>query len=97
MPLMLILPEVLTVLQARDTQRMLSQVLQQGAKHNTESMLLIDASGVRQFDSAALAVLLECQRLAQAWGKGLLIRLPPPKLMSLARLYGLDTLLVVEA
>jgi phospholipid transport system transporter-binding protein len=93
---MLILPETLTVLQARDTQRMLSQVLQQGARHNNEDMLLLDASGVRQFDSAALAVLLECKRLAQAWGKGLLIRQPPPKLMSLARLYGLEGLFVIE-
>jgi phospholipid transport system transporter-binding protein len=93
---MLILPEVLTAMQARDTQRMLSQVLQQGAKTNAEPQLVIDASGLRHFDSAALAVLLECQRLAQAWGKGLVIRAAPAKLMALARLYGLDGVLVAE-
>jgi phospholipid transport system transporter-binding protein len=91
---MLILPNILTTEQARDTQRMLSQVLQQGAKTNTDPQITIDASGLSHFDSAALAVVLECQRLAQAWGKGLVIRGAPAKLMDLARLYGLDGVLV---
>ena len=28
----------------------------------------IDASSLQQFDTAAIAVLLECQRMAHAWG-----------------------------
>jgi phospholipid transport system transporter-binding protein len=93
---MLILPTTLTALQARDTLRMLSQALQQSAKNSTEPQLVADASSLLQFDSAALAVLLECQRLAQAWGKQFVIRQAPPKLMALAKLYGLTQLLVAE-
>jgi phospholipid transport system transporter-binding protein len=93
---MLILPTTLTALQARDTLRMLSQALQQSAKTSSETHLVADASGLLHFDSAALAVLLECQRLAQAWGKRFAIRQAPPKLMALAKLYGLDELLVAQ-
>ena len=53
----------------------------------------VDASGLLRFDSAALAVLLECRRLAQAAGKGFAVHGAPPKLAALARLYGLDALL----
>ncbi|MGY4830725.1 STAS domain-containing protein [Sphaerotilaceae bacterium SBD11-9] len=91
---MLVLPATVTTLQARDTQRMLSQALQQEIKTQNEPQLTIDASGLQQFDSAALAVLLECQRLAQAWGKGFAVRNAPAKLADLARLYGVDALLM---
>lgn len=91
---MLVLPATVTTLQARDTQRMLSQALQQEIKTQNEPLLTIDASGLQQFDSAALAVLLECQRLAQAWGKGFAVRNAPAKLADLARLYGVDALLM---
>jgi phospholipid transport system transporter-binding protein len=37
-------------------------------------------------------VLLECQRLAAAWGKGFAVKHAPGKLASLARLYGVDEL-----
>jgi phospholipid transport system transporter-binding protein len=40
-----------------------------------------------------VAVLLECQRLAQAWGKSFEIRQAPAKLLSLIKLYGVDSLL----
>jgi phospholipid transport system transporter-binding protein len=39
-------------------------------------------------------VLLECQRLAQAWGTSFAVRQAPPKLAALAKLYGVDTLLL---
>ena len=91
---MLVLPATVTSLQARDTQRMLSQALQQEIKTQNDPQLTIDASGLQQFDSAALAVLLECQRLALAWGKSFAVRNAPPKLADLARLYGVDALLM---
>ena len=64
---MLLLPATLTMKEARDALGMLIQAL----KREPDGDVVIDASGLQQFDSAALAVLLECQRVAQAWGKGL--------------------------
>jgi len=57
----------------------------------------IDASRLAHFDSSALSVLLECQRLAQAFGKAFSVRNAPPKLAALAKLYGVDVLLLREA
>ncbi|MBC7717816.1 MAG: STAS domain-containing protein, partial [Pseudorhodobacter sp.] len=45
-------------------------------------------------DSSALAVLLECQRLAQASGRSFAVRGAPAKLAQLAQLYGMDELLL---
>jgi len=92
--MMLVLPATVTTQEARDTQRMLAQTLQQGVQTQTEPVVTVDASGLQHFDSAALAVLLECQRLAQAWGKGFAVRNAPSKLTELARLYGVDALLM---
>ena len=58
---------------------------------------VIDASGLQQFDSAVLAVLLECQRIAQAWGRGFAVRNAPAKLLALARMYGVDALLSFDS
>ena len=86
---MLLLPGTITAREARDTQRLLAQAL----KNEPDSGVVIDASNLQQFDSSALAVLLECHRLAQSWGKGFALRNAPPKLASLATLYGVDELL----
>ena len=94
---MLILPATITSREARDTQRMLSQALQQEVKTQNEAQVTVDASSLQQFDSAALAVLMECQRLAHGWGRGFVVRNPPKKLAELARLYGVDTLLMPQA
>lgn len=94
---MLILPATITSAEARDTQRMLGQALQQEAKAPGVPEVVVDASGLQRFDSSALAVLLECQRLAQAWGKGFVVRQAPAKLAHLARLYGVDSLLMPSA
>lgn len=91
---MLVLPATITSQEARDTQRMLSQALQQGLKTRDDPVVTVDAAGLQQFDSAALAVLLECQRLALAWGKGFAVRNAPKKLAELARLYGVAELLM---
>ena len=87
---MLLLPATLTLHEARDTQRLLAQ----GLKGEPDSGVVISAEGLQHFDSSALAVLLECQRLAQAFGKSFELRAAPPKLMALAKLYGVDELLV---
>lgn len=87
---MLLLPATITADGARDVQRMLAQSLQR----EPDSGVVVDAGNLTQFDSAALAVLLECQRLAQAWGKHFAVRNPPPKLAALARLYGIDGLVL---
>ena len=89
---MLLLPATVTAREARDTLRLLSQALQR----EPEKDVVVDAGNLQRFDSAALAVLLECQRLAQAWGKGFALRHAPPKLAALARLYGVDALLLGE-
>lgn len=90
---MLLLPSKLTINEARDTQRLLAQ----GLQSQTDAAVVINASGLQQFDTSALAVLLECQRLAQAFGKGFEVRDAPPKLGALAKLYGVDVLLLGAA
>ena len=86
---MLLLPATITLRESRDTLRMLSQAL----PGEPDTGVVIDASPLQQFDTSALAVLLECQRLARAWGKGFSVRQAPPKLAALAKLYGVDQLL----
>ena len=54
---------------------------------------VIDASMLRDLDSAAVAVLLDCQRRAHARGKTLRVTGAPAKLGQLARLYGVEALL----
>jgi phospholipid transport system transporter-binding protein len=85
---MLLLPATVTADEARDTLDMLAQAL----KREPDAGVVVDASGLQQFDSSALAVLLECQRLATAWGKGFSVKHAPAKLASLARLYGVGEL-----
>ncbi|QTN22346.1 STAS domain-containing protein [Rhizobacter sp. AJA081-3] len=90
---MLLLPASITLRESRDTQRLLSQALQ-GEQHGE---VVIDASPLQQCDTSALAVLLECRRLAQAWGRAFSVRNPPEKLASLAKLYGVADLLFAAA
>ena len=90
---MLLLPATITSADAQDALRMLGQAL----KREPAAGAVIDASALRQFDSAALALLLECQRLAQASGRAFAVRGVPPKLSQLARLYGVEDLLLPAA
>jgi phospholipid transport system transporter-binding protein len=85
----LLLPETLTLSEASDTLRLLETAL----KRETEPLLVVDASQLKRFDSSALAVLLECRRLAGDWGKRFAVRELPTQLDDLARLYGIDSLL----
>lgn len=91
---MLLLPATVTAREATDTLRLLLQGLKGEA---AGAAVVIDASHLSQFDSSALALLLECQRTADAWGKSFELRGAPAKLRSLARLYGVDTLLMRES
>lgn len=59
-----------------------------------ESAVVIDASALSHFDSSAIAVLLECRRVALASGKTFAAQGLPPRLLQLAGLYGVDQLLV---
>ena len=56
-------------------------------------VLQVDASALSAFDSSTIALLLQAQRLAQAAGRGFEVLAAPPKLVELARLYGVDGLL----
>ena len=89
---MLLLPATLTMNEAHDALAMLEQAL----RREPEADIQIDASSLQQFDTAAIALLLECQRLAHAWGKGLAVRHTPAKLAALAKLYGVDSLMRLE-
>ena len=87
---MLLLPASVTAREANDTRRLLAQAI----KSEPEGTVVVDASNLQQFDSSALAVLLECQRAADAWGKPFALRNSSPKLAALAKLYGVDVLLM---
>ncbi len=92
---MLMLPPVLTHAQVGATLRLFRETLDQAAVANAGAagMLIVDGSTLQQFDSSALAVLLECQRMARAKGRAFAVESLPVKLQDLAKLYGVDGLL----
>jgi len=55
--------------------------------------VVVDASGLGKFDSAALAVLLSLRREALALGKSFALKALPQRMGDLARLYGIAELL----
>jgi phospholipid transport system transporter-binding protein len=59
--------------------------------------LAVDASALADFDSAALALLLDARRLAQRRGQRLAVHGAPQQLVLLARLYGVAELLPFQA
>ena len=54
--------------------------------------VVADAGALQQFDSSALALLLECRRQALAAGKRFTVRSAPQRLRELALLYGVADL-----
>jgi phospholipid transport system transporter-binding protein len=86
---MLVLPSELTHRQATACLRMLVQAL----PAQTRSTVVVDASALQQFDSSALAVLLEFRRASLRLGKGFEVRGLTARLRDLARLYGVEELL----
>ncbi len=88
---MLLLPATLTSREARVTLRMLKHALQ---SEGSEGPVIVEAGSLQVLDSAALAVLLEVERLAVAWGRAFVVRGVPSRLAALAKLYGVDVLLL---
>ena len=86
---MLVLPARLTHEQAGACARMLVQAL----RVQPESAVVADAGPLAQFDSSALAVLLECRREALVLGKSFSVSRLPARLRELATLYGVAELL----
>ncbi|MDD5336746.1 MAG: STAS domain-containing protein [Rhodoferax sp.] len=89
---MLVLPKELTHSQATACLRMLVQ----GLRSQTGPQVVVDATGLSRFDSAALAVLLEFRRESLALGKRFSILGMPARLGDLASLYGIIELLPSE-
>ncbi len=87
------LPASLTL---RDAQSVLETLRQSFAAESGE-VWRIDAAPVTQLDTSALAVLLECSRIAAAAKRKLEIVNAPARMSDLAHLYGVDVLLGVEA
>ena len=82
------LPENASIEQGPALLGLLDEALAEGS-----DMLRLDASGLRQFDTATLALLPEAQRRARVLGRRLEVSGAPPKLLELARLYGVEELL----
>jgi len=88
--MMLVLPARLTHEEAPACMRMLQQGVAAG---QSGSSTVVDASALAQFDSSALAVLLECRREATALGRGFAVKGLPARLRELGSLYGVAALL----
>lgn len=89
--MLLKLPAVLTHAQASGASHHLKAALRAAAVD--QAPLVADASDMTQFDSSALAVLLECRREALALGRPFFVQGLPPRLRQLAGLYGIAALI----
>jgi phospholipid transport system transporter-binding protein len=58
-----------------------------------QGAVVVDAAALSQFDSTALALLLELRRHLLGRGQRLQLEAVPPRLRELATLYGVDELL----
>ncbi|HUR88444.1 MAG TPA: STAS domain-containing protein [Ramlibacter sp.] len=86
---MLVLPAQLTHDQAPACCRMLAQAM----RADPAPAVVADAGALAQFDSSALAVLLDARREALALGKTFAVAHMPPRLNELASVYGVGELL----
>lgn len=86
---MLELPQTITLAEAHDALRALADA----APREAGAALTLDAARLQRFDTSALAVLLECRRVATAGGRGFAVRNVPSQLAALAALYGVGDLL----
>jgi len=85
----LVLPADLTRNEANACLKMLVQ----GLQSEPGPTVVVDATALGRFDSAALAVLLECRREGRHLGKSVAVRAMPQRLRDLAVLYGIAELL----
>ena len=86
---MLVLPAALTHEHAAACCRM----LELGLRNDPAGSVVADASALQRFDSSALSVLLACRREALVMGKTFSVKGLPPRLRTLAGLYGVADLL----
>ena len=86
---MLVLPAELTHEHAAACCRM----LELGLRNDPAGSVVADASPLQRFDSSALSVLLACRREALVLGKTFSVKGLPPRLRTLAGLYGVADLL----
>jgi phospholipid transport system transporter-binding protein len=70
-----------------------AEVLEEGRRHLEEGVESVDLAGVTEMDSALLALLLAWLRDAKARNRDLALANPPAALRTIARLYGVETLL----
>jgi phospholipid transport system transporter-binding protein len=91
-PPLLVLPEDLTHHHANACLPMLVQAI----PSQTGPAAQVDAGALEHFDSSTLAVLLEFRRACLAQGKGLELLRLNPRLVELARLYGVDEVLAIH-
>ena len=84
------LPARITMNDARATLAQLQPLLQ------AADAPVLDATALVELDTAALALLLDCQRQARARGKDLQVVGAPAKLAQLATLYGVAELLRLQ-
>ena len=68
-------------------------VLEEGRRHLEDGVESVDLAGVTEMDSALLALLLAWMREAKSRDRSLALANPPQALSTIARLYGVDTLL----
>ena len=57
----------------------------------------IDAAALQNFDTGTIALLLEAHRRAKARGASFSVKNAPPRLRELARIYGVEELLSLDA
>jgi phospholipid transport system transporter-binding protein len=70
-----------------------AQLLEEGRQHLAQGVATVDLGEVSELDSSALALLLAWLREAKAAGRSLAFANLPESLQTIARLYGVDTLL----
>jgi phospholipid transport system transporter-binding protein len=86
----LALPATLTLNEAAACGAQLSQAI----RTHDGIHVVIEAAALQRFDSAALAVLLDCRRVCEENGKRLAVTGTTPRLQALASLYGIAELLI---
>jgi phospholipid transport system transporter-binding protein len=83
-----VLPAIVTMREAQQAVQTLEAAVGEGS-----GPLVIDASTLQTFDSAAIAALLELRRQAHAVGRTLKVSGAPATMVELAGLYGVAELL----
>lgn len=86
------LPASVTMKTASQALRAVEAALGQGG-----GALRIDASALTEADTAAVALLLHARRLAQARGQDIALSGAPARLLTLAGLYGVQSLIEPDA